>query len=130
MTGAKGIQELKTFHVNKMLSGAGAKVNEDALGEFMKEEFGAERSINEASFMSKATEYFESSEPSEECQEVWQMMGGNLTRTGTIDGARLIDSLAELDCDFSKEEIEDFVAFTTKGSDTMTYAELVQALFP
>lgn len=134
---SKGKTELRANDIEALVKnantneiGPGARVDADALREFTTTEFGATSNITEALFMDKATAYFNDCEPSEECTEIWQMIGGSLTGEGTIEAGDLCDALERLNCDVTKEEIDDLVAFASKGNSKMTYEDFVQVLFP
>jgi len=136
---SKGKKDIRTTDIERMIgtanvneAGPGARVDPDALRDFMQAEFGAKPDdrINQASLMEKASTYFNNCTPSEECVEVWQMLGGSLTGEGTVEAADICDTLERLNCDITKEEVDDLVAFASKGSSRMSYDDFVESLFP
>lgn len=132
---SKGKSELRSADIERLIVAAnssetGARVDADALREFMKTEFGTNSNVNEALFAEKASAYFESCAPSEECGEVWQMLGGSVTKGGAVEAAELRDMLQRLNYDVTKAELDDLVAMASKGGDRITYDDFVQMLFP
>jgi len=134
---SKGKNDLRTADIERLLvaansvaTGQCARVDVDAVREFMKTEFGANSNVNEAVFVEKASAYFKNCAPTEECGEVWQMLGGSLTKGGTVEAAELRDMLQRLNYDITKGEAEDLVAIASKGSGRMSYDDFVQTLFP
>lgn len=118
--------------VAHQLKTAGARLDKAAFAEFMQQEVGNPNTgnVSEAQFLDKATSYFNTCVPSEECTEIWNVVGGGLNGKGTVQPADVRDALESLNCQLSAAEVEDFVAFSSNGKEQMAYDDFVRALFP
>jgi len=129
--GGKGA-ELRSRDIESFLNAAGARVDKDGLNGFLQQEIGNSTTgnVTEVQFMKQANTYFDTREPSEECKEVWQLVGGSLTGGGTVQASQLSDALTRLNCNLSKKEAADLVAFVSYGNEQMNYDDFLRALFP
>lgn len=127
-------KQLQSKDVGRVLkySSIGGNVDSNQLNEFMKKEVGDSETgaVSEAQFTEKATAFFNTCVPRDDCIEAWQMVGGSISGKGEVQSANLADALAKLGCSLNKAEVDDLVAYASAGRSKITYAEFSRLLFP
>jgi len=129
--GPKGKGSISTKDVEQILKAAGGRADKTGIDELMQD-LGSSvtGNVSEALFMEKASAYFNVCDPSTECTEIWQLVGGKLTGESTLQAVDLGDALARIGCELSRDEVEDLVAFSTYGNEQIGYDDFVRTLFP
>jgi len=131
ISGPKGKGSISSKDVEQLLKSAGGRAEKTGIDELMQE-LGSNvtGNVSEALFMEKASAYFNTCDPSAECTEIWQLVGGKLAGESTLKAVELGDALARIGCELSRDEVEDLVAFSTYGNDKIGYDDFVRTLFP